>query len=149
MPYGLVGDKLHGSLEWVRASKGARALWLSGLSWCAAQSRYDSRVPSHILRALGGTRREADALVEVGLWERDGDDYLGQYQIRRSDRRADIPPAVRAAVYERDGFACVRCGSDDDLSLDHIVPWSRGGSDTVENFQTMCRPCNSSKGANY
>lgn len=149
MAYGLVDGKLHGSLGWLRATKRARALWMTGLSWCAAQGRYDGRVPLHMLKVLGGTKRDADALVHVGLWDADGDDYIGHYEIRRSDRRADIPPAIRAAVYERDEFACIACGSGDDLTLDHITPWSRGGSDTVENFQTMCRPCNSSKGANY
>jgi len=147
VPIGLVDSKLHASAKWMRASKGARALWTSGLSWCAAQGRYDGRVPALALKMLGGTKRDVDTLVEIGLWERDGDDFLGHYQIRRDDRRADIPSAVRAAVYERDEFSCVACGAIDDLSLDHIVPWSRGGADTVENFQTMCRPCNSSKGA--
>lgn len=149
MPYGLVDDKLHASARWMRATKGARALWVSGLSWCAAQGRYDGRISHHVLKVLGGTKRDADTLVEVGLWERDGDNFLGRYEIRRSDRRADIPPAIRAAVYERDEFACVTCGTGNDLSLDHVIPWSRGGADTVENFQTMCRPCNSAKGANY
>ena len=60
--------------------------------------------------------------------------------------RPPIPAAVRTAVYERDLYRCVTCGTHLDLTLDHIVPWSKGGPDTVENLQTMCRPCNSSKG---
>lgn len=60
--------------------------------------------------------------------------------------RPPIDPELRRAVYERDGFSCVNCLATDDLSLDHIHPWSLGGPDTFENFQTLCRPCNSSKG---
>lgn len=33
------------------------------------------------------------------------------------------------------------------LSLDHIHPYSLGGEDTLGNLQTLCRPCNSRKGA--
>lgn len=61
--------------------------------------------------------------------------------------RAKIPAAVRAAVYERDGWCCLHCGTKEGLTLDHIVPWSLGGSDDVGNLQTLCQRCNSSKGA--
>lgn len=66
----------------------------------------------------------------------------GDIRIRKA-----IPSALRRAVYERDGYACLHCGATDRLSLDHIHPWSRGGEDTLENLQTLCRPCNSRKGA--
>lgn len=61
--------------------------------------------------------------------------------------RPYIPDELRLRVYTRDGFRCLRCGTAEDLSLDHIYPWSLGGPDTEENLQTLCRPCNSSKGA--
>jgi 5-methylcytosine-specific restriction endonuclease McrA len=61
--------------------------------------------------------------------------------------RRTIPPKLRAAVYERDGHACLHCGTNSDLSLDHVHPYSLGGEDTMENLQTLCRPCNSRKGA--
>lgn len=58
-----------------------------------------------------------------------------------------IRPSLRAAVYQRDGHACLHCGTRESLSLDHIYPYSLGGEDTLENLQTLCRPCNSRKGA--
>ena len=61
-------------------------------------------------------------------------------------KRAHIPAAVRRAVYERDGSRCLGCGTTDDLTLDHIVPWSHGGSDAEDNLRTLCRSCNSSRG---
>lgn len=61
--------------------------------------------------------------------------------------RAKIPAVVRLAVYKRDGWACLSCGTGDDLTLDHLLPWSLGGADTEDNLQTLCRPCNSRKGA--
>ena len=65
--------------------------------------------------------------------------------VERRNRR-DIPAPVRREVMDRDG-SCRHCGAVDDLSIDHIVPFSRGGQDTVENLQVLCRPCNSKKGA--
>lgn len=60
---------------------------------------------------------------------------------------AKIAPAKRRYVYDRDSYMCRRCGTLDDLSIDHIIPRSRGGGNEVENLQTLCRSCNSSKGA--
>lgn len=60
--------------------------------------------------------------------------------------RAAIPADVRAFVFDRDEHACRRCGATEDLTLDHIHPWSIGGPDTADNSQVLCRPCNSSKG---
>lgn len=62
------------------------------------------------------------------------------------DVRLPIRDDVRRAVYERDHFRCVECGTTEDLSVDHIIAWSLGGLDDPSNFQTLCRPCNASKG---
>lgn len=42
--------------------------------------------------------------------------------------------------------ACLKCGSTEDLQLDHIEPLSLGGSHTLGNFQVLCGHCNQSKG---
>lgn len=59
-----------------------------------------------------------------------------------------IPQALRLRVFQRDGFGCLRCGSDDPdaLRADHIVPESKGGPMEFDNLQTLCAPCNSWKG---
>jgi len=41
---------------------------------------------------------------------------------------------------------CYNCGSKENLSIDHIIPLSRGGSHSIGNLMTLCRTCNSSKG---
>lgn len=61
--------------------------------------------------------------------------------------RKSISSPKRLRVYKKDGYKCVSCGTSEDLSVDHIHPVSRGGSNDMANLQTMCMPCNMSKGA--
>ena len=61
--------------------------------------------------------------------------------------RTPIPALVRALVMGRDGHMCVQCSATCDLTLDHIWPWSRGGTHDPANLQVLCRSCNSRKGA--
>lgn len=68
-------------------------------------------------------------------------------QYERFKARPPIPAELRAEVYRRDGSRCLECGTDDDLTLDHIVPYSHGGPDTIDNLRTLCRSCNSRRGA--
>lgn len=51
----------------------------------------------------------------------------------------------RRTVYARDGYKCVKCGSTENLTLDHIVPKSLGGIGKVINLQTLCKNCNEVK----
>lgn len=69
--------------------------------------------------------------------------------------RTSIPKPFTRHVLNRDGFTCVYCGTSSDekteasrkavLSIDHIVPESRGGSASVDNLVCCCRKCNSEK----
>lgn len=61
-----------------------------------------------------------------------------------------IRPAKRLAIYLRDGLACVWCGATLEdgvvLTLDHLKPQSKGGSNSEKNLVTCCGRCNSSRG---
>lgn len=60
--------------------------------------------------------------------------------------RQPIPCRVREAVLTRDGHVCRRCSTADRLTIDHIKPVSRGGTNDISNLQVLCHPCNSRKG---
>uniref|UniRef100_A0A453QUW4 HNH nuclease domain-containing protein n=2 Tax=Aegilops tauschii TaxID=37682 RepID=A0A453QUW4_AEGTS len=52
----------------------------------------------------------------------------------------------RKNILFRDGFSCQYCSSEDDLTIDHVIPASRGGKWEWENLVTACSRCNSRKG---
>ncbi len=58
---------------------------------------------------------------------------------------------LRFRVFNRDNFACVKCGRSPaksigvELQVDHIKPYSRGGETVLENLQTLCKECNLGK----
>lgn len=61
-------------------------------------------------------------------------------------RRESIPDDVRVFVWRRDEGRCVRCGSQEKIELDHIIPLAKGGSNTARNVQVLCERCNREKG---
>lgn len=67
-----------------------------------------------------------------------------------SKRSRHIPPSVRVSVLHKDDYKCLFCGRSSQqvqLEVDHIVPFSKGGSNNLNNLQTLCTDCNRGKGA--
>ena len=64
---------------------------------------------------------------------------------RGPERSRHVPMAIRRAVYERDGARCAYVGSDgrrcgaQDVELDHVHPYARGGRHTVAGLRLLCR----------
>jgi 5-methylcytosine-specific restriction endonuclease McrA len=93
--------------------------------------------------------------VEVIEWN-------AKVKIRSVSREWDVPSIIRLKKYVnvnrrkvalnkrnifiRDKYECVYCGSKHNLTLDHIIPKSRGGKDSWDNLVTCCSNCNSKKG---
>lgn len=62
-----------------------------------------------------------------------------------------LGPHVRRSLAKRDGRRCVYCGFKakriGQLTIDHVVPTSRGGSNALSNLRLACPKCNHDKGA--
>ncbi|WP_331731801.1 HNH endonuclease (plasmid) [Streptomyces sp. NBC_01005] len=58
-------------------------------------------------------------------------------------KRMPISATKRARVLARDGHRCRKCSAIEDLTIDHIKHWSRGGSNADDNLRVLCRSCNS------
>lgn len=139
----------------------AMGYWLRLGCWLATFPDEGDVIPKGIAKRYG-TRAQLRRLIDAELLiQREDGDYTfnasmaiagsglrsRSWDIDQATYRRGIPTWLRTAVYDRDGRACLECGSDSDLSLDHIYPHSLGGTDTFDNLQTLCRPCNSRKGA--
>lgn len=78
-------------------------------------------------------------------------EVLTQEELKEINRRRNIKDTTRYSVLERAGFKCQCCGikplknNDVILHIDHIIPYSLGGSDNIDNLQVLCNKCNISK----
>ena len=62
--------------------------------------------------------------------------------------RIPIPKEVRTYIYQRDKYHCQSCGKthqETNLTIDHIIPLARGGTNDLSNLQTLCFTCNQRK----
>lgn len=66
-------------------------------------------------------------------------DYRYEYNLMRGQLSKELAA--------RDAKVCRYCGSTENLSIDHIVPLARGGTNDLDNLQFLCMPCNRRKGA--
>jgi len=60
-------------------------------------------------------------------------------------KRNPIPEDVKLLVWARDSGHCVRCGSEQELHFDHVIPVAKGGGNIAENIQILCQICNLKK----
>lgn len=65
---------------------------------------------------------------------------------RIAERGGEFSYSQWAALLKQYGYRCLCCGASDVLlTPDHIVPLSRGGSNSIDNIQPLCAPCNGKK----
>jgi len=55
-------------------------------------------------------------------------------------------PDVRKKIFELHGNYCLCCGANENITLDHIVSIHKGGQNSIDNLQPLCKSCNSKKG---
>lgn len=103
------------------------AAGLSGDALCDAIERIEASMPAAVMVE---TRSKA-ALRQERYRQRGG---------------GNVPAELRRTVFERDQYACVECDDTERLECDHIIPVSKGGDDSFDNLQTLCRSCNARKG---
>jgi hypothetical protein len=98
--------------------------------------------------ALGAAVGLAIALAALLVWRSSGSGSASARPVATTGPgREPIPERVRHEVWRRDRGSCVDCGSRGRLEFDHIIPVSRGGSNTTRNIELRCEPCNRRKGA--
>lgn len=71
----------------------------------------------------------------------------GSIVMEPKKRSRHIKRDIMAEVMRRDNGTCQICSSTQELEFGHIIPFSQGGANTVNNLQIECKNCNLSKGA--
>ena len=92
-------------------------------------------------------------LVEHGAWRLRSEHtqmprpvvirLVSYVRVPRDTHRRKI---TRRAVFARDGWTCQYCGARSNLTVDHVIPRSKGGSSEWDNIVASCAPCNRRKG---
>ena len=131
------------------------ALW----TWCldsaisGSLAHIEPDILADVMGYPGKPAELIEGLITVGFLDLGDDGHLSihnwmAYRRRNSDGRDDwnrLRATLTPVVYDRDGHACVYCGATDELTIDHVIPLSRGGNNHLNNLTTACRRCNQSK----
>ncbi len=107
-----------------------------------------------VRRAVVLLLKEKAEILECGEWALHSESttvsrpvvirLVSYVRIPRDTHRRKI---TRRAVFARDDWTCQYCGTRANLTVDHVVPRSKGGSSTWENIVASCAPCNRRKGS--
>jgi len=114
------------------------------------ESYLPALLKSHLYEGGSGGGESESIKLEIGNWVLSRLGYPTYIEHPQKPKRQKSQPSpkrdYRQIVFERDGYKCVKCGDDENLTADHIIPISKGGKTNMENLRTLCKSCNSSKG---
>ena len=81
------------------------------------------------------------------LFDGDGNYELDAHYRRKREkgRWKYVPAQTKRDLWQRDKSACVNCDTTNNLTIDHIVPVSYGGTSELSNLQLLCRRCHGQK----
>lgn len=103
-------------------------------------------------RSYGESWIVLDSIEKHKAWLTDqGENFFVSKQSQKQKRKSrTLRASVRFDVLRRDGYTCRYCGRKAPLvrlQVDHVIPWSAGGSDDLSNLVTACVECNIGKSA--
>lgn len=124
-----------------RAAHPERAL-ASTEAWRAANPEY-----GRAWLAANKDRQRANVRAWMAAHPENNQACKARRRARIASVLADLTPQEWDTILEAAGHACIYCGSQEQLSQDHLTPISKGGEHTAENVAPACMPCNQSKGA--
>lgn len=147
-----ISHRFFDDLRVAHAGDAAAAGLVKALAYCSRYSIRSAVVPARLFDRFcehGAAVRAA--LLESGLAVAADDDrgrealaLQGRGELWDLQDSGGVPHALRRNVLQRDK-ACVYCGSTVHLTVDHVVPRSKGGGHTLDNLVAACKQCNSSK----
>jgi hypothetical protein len=113
-----------------------------------------SNINNDLIHKINKYKNENETVIEFienAILKSLPKEALTQEELKEINRRRKINDTTRYAVLERAGFKCQCCGAKPlksnhvALHIDHIIPYSLGGDNSVNNLQVLCDKCNTSK----
>ena len=113
-----------------------------------------SNINDNLICKINKYKSESETVIEFienAILKSLPKEVLTQEELKEINRRRNIKDTTRYSVLERAGFKCQCCGikplknNDVILHIDHIITYSLGGSDNIDNLQVLCNKCNISK----
>jgi 5-methylcytosine-specific restriction endonuclease McrA len=137
------GRAWHGLARLGRAGRGPARQGKG--TWARSQTAHTTPIAATIPRpglarrgmAWQGTARCGKARLGRARHDKD-------IAMRRRRQPRELWRISRKAILTRDAYRCVRCGvsvTSSTANIDHIVPLSKGGTNSTDNLRTLCRPC--------
>jgi hypothetical protein len=127
-------------------------------AWTSARAA-ETTSRAHILRTVNSLKEKG--VIKIGDTNRDGTLYSVLLPMEVPSVMAELTVAPeqleenyftklenRKEIFERDGYSCFYCGekvTNENATLDHLIPQCEGGKHTKENLKTCCLMCNSIK----
>ena len=106
-----------------------------------------------VRRAVVLLLKEKAEVIEHGDWElRSATSSVTRPVVIRLVSYVRVPrdthrrKITRRAVFARDDWTCQYCGARSNLTVDHVIPRSKGGASSWDNIVASCAPCNLRKG---
>jgi len=113
--------------------------FLNVISWKRA-IRLMVKGKAEVVKASEKTIKNAERTVEIVIPR-----VLRLMDLVKSVYKNRVPFSKRN-VFVRDDFTCAYCGcKDEKLTIDHVIPKSRGGGSSFKNCVASCKPCNNKK----
>jgi hypothetical protein len=102
-------------------------------------------------KELGDLEKKAEIIKEFYEREKQAGRFDLEEQVESKERSKEqddgrkILESVKREIWRRDGGKCSECGSRNNLEFHHIIPFSKGGSNTARNIELLCMECNRKK----
>ena len=136
-------------------SPAERPAWQTRRDMKRANKRLNEAIPAattflKTLAEVAGQETNPFFLSSFNFFQRGRPEWLTETaHQRRRFLIAHAGPRYTAAEWQSlcdiVGHRCLWCGKTEPLTVDHIIPLSKGGRNHIENCQPLCRPCNSKK----
>ncbi|EJL6677310.1 HNH endonuclease [Vibrio cholerae] len=107
--------------------------WLNGKGWAIVDLEFTRQYMSQWLRVRECIESSTGVYTDIEL--------VSPGTLARS-----FKSIKKSVVLKRDKYRCVKCGSQESLTMQHVIPYSRGGETTTRNLVTLCEPCNQKLG---